>query len=192
MWVHKIGDRVQLLRVDYPFNNAVGTVVNRGHNGAGLDCKYRIDFDGMVKDGNYHEEICVVAWPRKAKEPAAAMDLAAQVAVLAGVPVPPKSMVLPAGNEERKGMPITTGVLDYFPLAIAEVAKCSYASNQQHNPGQPMHWARDKSTDHANCMARHLIDRGSIDDDGTRHSAKLAWRALANLQLELEAAQGKK
>jgi hypothetical protein len=31
------------------------------------------------------------------------------------------------------------------------------------------------------------MERGKIDTDGQRHSAKLAWRALALLQLELEA-----
>ena len=77
-------------------------------------------------------------------------------------------------------------VLDYFPLAIAEVAKCSKAGNDQHNPGQPLHWAKGKSTDHADCIPRHLIDRGTFDTDGIRHSAKLAWRALALLQIELE------
>lgn len=97
-----------------------------------------------------------------------------------------KQMILAADPTARKGMPITTGVLDYFPLALAEVAVVSKAGNDQHNPGQPLHWAKGKSTDHADCMARHLIDRGSRDTDGMRHSAKLAWRALANLQTELE------
>lgn len=97
-----------------------------------------------------------------------------------------KQMILTTDPQLRKGMPITTGVLDYFPLAIAEVAVVSKAGNDQHNPGQPLHWARGKSTDHADCIARHLIDRGSRDTDGMRHSAKLAWRALANLQTELE------
>lgn len=101
----------------------------------------------------------------------------------------PKQMLLPTDPQERKGIPITTGVLDYFPLAIAEVAKCSEAGNDQHNPGQPLHWAKGKSTDHADCIPRHLIDRGSFDTDGIRHSAKLAWRALALLQIELENAQ---
>lgn len=87
---------------------------------------------------------------------------------------------------ERKGLPIARGVLDYFPLAIAEIAKVSKAGNEQHNAGQPMHWAREKSTDHADCIVRHLIERGSIDSDGQRHSAKMAWRALALLQIELE------
>lgn len=98
-----------------------------------------------------------------------------------------REMVLSADPQARKGMPITTGVLDYFPLAIAAVAQCSKAGNDQHNPGQPLHWDRTKSLDHADCIGRHLIDRGSFDTDGVRHSAKLAWRALALLQTELEA-----
>ncbi len=88
----------------------------------------------------------------------------------------------------RKGVPIMEGCLDYFPAALAAVAAVSKAGNDQHNPGQPMHWSRGKSGDHANCAARHLIDRGRIDSDGHRHSAKAAWRTLANLQEELEAA----
>lgn len=97
-----------------------------------------------------------------------------------------KPMILSEDPKTRKDTPITTGVLDYFPLAMAAVAQCSKAGNDQHNPGQPLHWAQGKSTDHADCIARHLIDRGTTDTDGIRHSAKLAWRALANLQIELE------
>jgi hypothetical protein len=101
-----------------------------------------------------------------------------------------KQMILTEDAAQRKALPITTGVLDYFPLAIAEVSKVSKAGNDQHNPGQPLHWARGKSTDHHDCIARHLIDRGTIDTDGQRHSAKLAWRALAALQVELEQEKG--
>lgn len=95
---------------------------------------------------------------------------------------------LPTDKDTRKNIPITTGVLGYFPLAVAYVALVSKTANEQHNPGQPMHWAREKSTDHADCIARHLIDRGTTDTDGLRHSGKMAWRALANLQEELETA----
>ena len=95
-------------------------------------------------------------------------------------------MLLPTDAQERKQIPITTGVLDYFPLAIAEVAKCSWAGNQQHHPDKELHWDKTKSTDHSDCIARHLIDRGKFDTDGQRHSAKLVWRALALLELELE------
>ena len=97
---------------------------------------------------------------------------------------------LPNDPKDRKAIPLTEGVLDYFPLALAEVARVSKAGNDQHNPGQPLHWARDKSSDHANCIGRHLIQRGSLDSDGMRHSAKLAWRALALLQEELEKEAG--
>ncbi len=98
-------------------------------------------------------------------------------------------MSLPSDPKARKNVPITRGVLDYFPDAIAAVAEVSRLGNEQHNPGQPLHWSREKSTDHADCIARHLIERGTVDTDGARHSAKLAWRALALLQLELEEAR---
>jgi hypothetical protein len=89
-------------------------------------------------------------------------------------------------DKERKERPVITGVLDYFPDALCEVAYCSLVSGQQHHPGEPMHWEKGKSTDHANCLGRHLIRRGTIDSDGVRHSAKVAWRALALLQTEIE------
>jgi hypothetical protein len=89
--------------------------------------------------------------------------------------------------EERKNLPITEGVLDYFPLAIAEVARVSKAGNDQHNPGTPLHWSHGKSTDHANCVGRHLVDRFERDTDGTRHAAKMAWRSLAFLEMLMRA-----
>ena len=95
--------------------------------------------------------------------------------------------VLPLDSEERKRIPIATGVLDYFPNALAEIAKVSFQGNIQHNPGQPLHWARSKSKDHADTIIRHFLERGTFDKDGIRHSAKLAWRILALLQMELEA-----
>jgi hypothetical protein len=98
-------------------------------------------------------------------------------------------MILPTDPAERKNLPITTGVLDYFPRALAEVARVSKAGSDQHHPGQPLHWEKGKSTDHADCIARHLMDRFSRDSDGQRHAAKLAWRALALLETLLEAEQ---
>lgn len=88
---------------------------------------------------------------------------------------------------ERKALPIASGVLDYFPDALLAVAEVSRVGNEQHNPGQPLHWAKEKSTDEADALLRHLIDRGTRDTDGMRHSAKVAWRALALLQRELDA-----
>ena len=95
--------------------------------------------------------------------------------------------MLPTDATTRKNHPITSGVLDYFPDALMAVAHCSKVGNDQHNPGQPLHWAKEKSTDEADALVRHLMERGKIDTDGVRHSAKVAWRALALLQREIEA-----
>jgi hypothetical protein len=84
--------------------------------------------------------------------------------------------------QERKATPIYNGFLMYFPKAAAEVARCSYIANEQHNPGTPMHWDRSKSGDELDALTRHLMEAGTIDDDGIRHSTKIAWRALANLE----------
>lgn len=98
------------------------------------------------------------------------------------------STVLPTEREARKNIPIATGFVDYFPAAIAAIASLSKAGNSIHNPGQPLHWSRGKSNDHADTIMRHFLERGTVDqEDGIRHSVKLAWRAMALLQLELEA-----
>lgn len=95
--------------------------------------------------------------------------------------------LLPTAADARKKIPIGTGVLDYFSAALIEVAKVSQMGNDQHNPGQPLHWSRGKSNDHFDTMIRHSMERGTIDVDGGRHTAKMVWRALAVLQTELEA-----
>ena len=89
-------------------------------------------------------------------------------------------------KQERKQMPVYSGVLKYFPDAIREVSKVSWVGNQQHHPDKPLHWDRAKSSDELDALSRHLMEAGTIDTDGQRHSAKVAWRALAYLQKELE------
>lgn len=100
------------------------------------------------------------------------------------------SIPIPTDPQERKTVPMCTGLLDYFPDALAAVAHVSYIGNRQHNPGEDLHWARGKSTDEADTVLRHLAQRGTVDTDGLRHSAKMAWRALALLQKELETVHG--
>ena len=89
-------------------------------------------------------------------------------------------------KQKRKQLPIYSGVLKYFPDALAEVSKVSRAGNEQHHPDKPLHWDRSKSTDELDALTRHLLEAGKLDTDGIRHSAKIAWRALANLQKEIE------
>lgn len=86
----------------------------------------------------------------------------------------------------RKQRPLCSGVLDYFPQALMEVAYASYMGNEQHHAGAALHWDKSKSTDEADALLRHLAERGTLDTDGVRHSAKVAWRALAMLQRELD------
>lgn len=97
-------------------------------------------------------------------------------------------------SANRKCYPVTTGFLDYFPDAVQAAAEVSFVGNEKHNPGEPMHHARGKSNDHADCIARHLMERGGFVDEVVgdkvyriRHSAALLWRAAALLQEELEA-----
>lgn len=99
---------------------------------------------------------------------------------------PPTDAFLHGDAAQRKQAPMAEGLLWYFPDALACVANVSKRGNDQHNPGQPMHHARGKSTDHADCILRHLAHAGSRDSDGVRESAKVAWRALALLQEEIE------
>lgn len=93
---------------------------------------------------------------------------------------------LPKEAKDRKEVPLYTGLLKYFPLSLIEVAKVSYYGSKQHHPNDPVWWDKTKSTDHEDCLIRHLMDAGTLDTDGQRHSAKVAWRALAMLETELE------
>ncbi len=99
---------------------------------------------------------------------------------------PTRNTTLPKDDSARKAHPVASGFLDYFPDAIPLIAHLSFMANEKHNPGQPMHWARGKSTDEPDTMMRHFLARGTFDDDGFLHDVKIAWRALANLQKEIE------
>lgn len=93
--------------------------------------------------------------------------------------------ILPEDPAERKKYPIVTGVLDYFPRTIAALARCSYEGNKQHNPGQPLHWDRSKSTDDLDALGRHLLDRQKMDGPAPE-MVKVVWRAMAACEKMLE------
>ena len=91
--------------------------------------------------------------------------------------------------EKRKRVPIYSGVIKYFPDALKVVAQVSWVGNEQHNKGEPLHWARGKSMDQLDAAVRHITDYASgvkIDTDGVPHLGKAAWRLLAQLQLDEE------
>jgi hypothetical protein len=105
-----------------------------------------------------------------------------------------KTQTLPTDSAERKTYPILSGCIKYFPAAIAGIANISKQGNDKHNPGQPLHHARGKSTDHGDCILRHLMDVQDLlalyerDKTQVTHEMILtevnqfAWRALAYSQ----------
>lgn len=99
--------------------------------------------------------------------------------------------MLPTDTEARKNIPMARGLLYYFADALAAVAVLSKKGNDKHNPGQELHWSRDKSTDHMDCVIRHAADAGpswtNVDpENDTLCAVEMAWRALAVAQIALE------
>lgn len=104
-----------------------------------------------------------------------------------------KLTTLPTDSSERKNYPMLSGCLKYFPAALAGVSNISKKGNDKHNPGEPLHHARGKSTDHGDCIIRHLTDTEDLlaaFDRGIDVSSdmiitevnQMAWRVLAYSQ----------
>ena len=87
-------------------------------------------------------------------------------------------MQLPDDAAARKALPIYSGVLRYFPAALAAIAAHSVKGNQQHNIGEELFHDRSKSADELDALVRHLMD-GDL--------GAVAWRAVSALQKKLEA-----
>ena len=83
---------------------------------------------------------------------------------------------LPTEAKARKTSPMYSGLIKYFPHALAAVSHCSYLGNAQHHPATPLHWDMAKSADELDALVRHMVEE---DWD------KVAWRALANLERKL-------
>ncbi len=95
--------------------------------------------------------------------------------------------MLPSDDKLRKQVRAYQGFVQYFPDAIALVAVLSKVANDQHNPGERMHWNKDKSQDELDSLMNHLMDiasKGELsqDADGIYDAIKVAWRGMANLQ----------
>lgn len=95
-------------------------------------------------------------------------------------------MILPTEADARKRIPLFTGVVAYFPRALAEVAKVSLKGNEQHHAGEPLHWDKSKSTDHLDSQLRHMVDSLDPNHDRIEVLAQAAWRALAELETTCE------
>lgn len=107
---------------------------------------------------------------------------------------PTRTFTLPVDSLERKEYPIVRGCIKYFPAALSGVARISKIGNDKHNPNQDLQHARGKSTDHSDCVVRHLIDLEDLLAAAVRNgspltpfgqqqildeASSLAWRALA-------------
>lgn len=86
-------------------------------------------------------------------------------------------MSLPTDAKKRKEYPMYSGLISYFPDALAAISHQSYLGNQQHHPDKPLHWDRNKSTDDKDALMRHIAEGDWV---------AVGWRALAVLQKELE------
>ena len=49
-----------------------------------------------------------------------------------------------------------------------------------------LHWSRETSNDHLDCIARHMVDQLDTELDSVEEKTAAAWRALAELQLAIE------
>lgn len=104
-----------------------------------------------------------------------------------GIPAPRKEPLREYTSAERKAMPIDAGCLQYFPDALAAIARVSLKGNEKHNPGEPLHWRRGKSNDHAECVTRHRLTPDAIDpESGEPHRNHAGWRLLAEIQIAEE------
>jgi hypothetical protein len=93
-------------------------------------------------------------------------------------------LTLPTDSTARKQIPFVAGCIRYFPAALAGVAAHSKKGNEQHHPGQPLHWDRSKSGDHEEAFMRHLVDlqdhlAAGRDELALAEADAIAWRALA-------------
>jgi hypothetical protein len=109
-----------------------------------------------------------------------------------------RKLTLGTDSDDRKNIPLHSGCYAYFAAALAGVARHSKIGNDKHNPGEPLHHSRGKSADHADCIARHLMDIADMRARKVVHTTEetaallteanaallteanaLAWRALA-------------
>lgn len=94
----------------------------------------------------------------------------------------PTTRALPTDPIARKMIPVYTGFISYFPRAIAAISKVSLVGGIQHGQtAETLNWDRSKSGDELDALMRHLLDQDW---------AQVAWRAMANLEKELEKEHG--
>lgn len=152
-----------------------------------VDCDITAMLPGWEASTGAKAERSVALWAGRKVVDYPSMQEQKHVSV---APIQDAKHYIPQDDATRKNAPMARGCLFYFPAALFAVAQHSMESDKKHNPGNVdgPHWARTKSSDHADCIVRHLIDAGAPGEkDRKYHLRALAWRALAMLQEECEA-----
>ena len=170
--IAKIGDLV-----DVPHVKMFGAIL--------LECDSSIPFDCKVKET---ADGTVWTFPVDTLRAITTTDVLSLADTLRATPkkeiVDKRLLTLPTDSTERKNYPLLSGLLNYFPAALAGAANTSKLGNDKHNPGQPLHHARGKSMDHGDCIIRHLMDTENL-----KASAKLAGSSVKDSDILLEANQ---
>lgn len=182
------------------FVNVCGEIVNEEGRVVGMG-------EGPRYDDAYFETLYkIVSMPPQPTAPRpgetvkvpAGMTVSEFLSTIPPTQAKPGAWLASLTSAERKECAVSRGFFAYFPDATAIVARHSVRMNEKHNPGQPVHWARGKSTDQPDCEARHLIatsvDPDVKDADGAHEMVCKAWRAMADLQewIERKHARGEK
>ena len=85
--------------------------------------------------------------------------------------------IFPEDDKERQKYPVGQFIRDFFPHAIAALARHSWENQQKHTPGSTtLTWAKDKSIGTGDQLLRHFMDGEYV------HTA---WRALELLERQL-------
>lgn len=117
--------------------------------------------------------------------------------------------LFPTDDKARKNLPVFAMLSGYFPKAMREITKVCVANNVRYNPDKApadISWARGKSKDQLGSLFRHIFER-SVDGQVTEVTtpevvkttgieriyvmAEAAWRACAQLELDIEAEEQK-
>lgn len=94
----------------------------------------------------------------------------------------------PGAKLDAQKAPVLAGVLQYFPRALIEVARCSEAGAKKYS-WKGWESVPDGITRYGNALGRHMLYEeieGEFDrDTGLLHATQVAWNALARLELIL-------
>jgi hypothetical protein len=99
----------------------------------------------------------------------------------------PEDRLFPEDDAERQTYPIGTFICEFFPHALAELARFSHKQQQKHNPDGPIGWAKDKSVWSIDRVFRHAMEAQRLYNEGDIEAAgeefkSLAWRSLEGLE----------